>query len=299
MSSDTSTAVIAASSYLNASTAFTAANIVKYDSIRFDKTGSYSASTGLYTVSTSGQYLISITAQSSGANASLYVVKSGTGYSFLCSTGTTGIVVGGSVLIDCIAGDTIGIYTDTTVTLTGVGSGKAINTFSVQRLSGPSVIAATETVSFSYASSTGQTFNNTVTSFVDFPTKNFDTHNMYTAPVGAYSAASGSWATSQPTWTIPVSGKYYVCAQATVQSYNSGTGEYRDIMIYKNGVLVKETQQNTTSSGTFNPSIATSGLIQCNAGDTLTVKFQQIIGQNRNMAAIAQDNFFDLVRVGN
>jgi hypothetical protein len=132
--------------------------------------------------------------------------------------------VGNTVLLTLNAGQNIqfGVFQN---------SGGALNytgvRFSINRLSGPAVVQASETVAASYYASASGT--STTTSPINFDTKEYDTHNAVTAsPPG-----SGAWR-----YTAPVSGTYlvtiYVNASAGTASYfniykNSTTTNYKTI----------------------------------------------------------------------
>lgn len=294
MSNDTDTRVVSFSGTKSSSQAITA-NVTDI-TFTTSKDSHASWNGSQYVAPVSGDYLIGLSIGDLVTGAGVYsVYVNGSASRGLCTT-VAGNEVGGSAIVPNIkAGDTISIRGNLSTTV----GGNVFNQLSVYRLSGPSAIASSETVASSYSSSTGQTLNNSVYSWIDFPTKSFDTHGIYTAPSGAYSAASGSWATTQPTWTIPVSGKFQIYAIVGVGVGVAGTTQYRTMSVYKNGVQIKETQLSETSAGTYNNSVSISCLVQCNAGDYIQVKALQSSGANRTLAANIIDNYMDIFRVGN
>lgn len=219
-SSDTATNVVAASAYLNTSTAsLSAGSIIIYDTINYDKTGSYSTASGLYTVPVSGVYVVSVTALTSAGIPGLHVYKNGAQANTYFSITATNSVFSGTVTIDCKAGDTLSINTDNTGTFSGSGSTNQYNSVHFQRISGPATIQASETVAALYtgAPPTGTLSNST--NIVTFGTKQKDSHSAY---------SSGSY-------TIPTSGCYSITAQ-TAQSATYGTGTAANMYIFVDGV---------------------------------------------------------------
>ncbi|CAN5950512.1 unnamed protein product [Sphagnum jensenii] len=150
--------------------------------------------------------------------------------------------------------------------------------FSVTRVSGPAVVAATESVNGRYHGVTA-----TITSSLStatYSTKDFDSHNAY----------------SSGTLTIPVSGKYQINAGLSITGTFS-TNNNTIIDIVKNGTQYSEVNfQANGSPSSANPNI--SDIIQCNAGDTINIQ----VSSNSSGPAINASNFrnyFSWARVGN
>ena len=91
----------------------------------------------------------------------------------------------------------------------------------VSRLSGPSVVAASETVACHVETSAGPILSTGIGSAISFPTKLYDTHNSF----------SGN------TYTVPVSGKYRITAYFTIVNTSGTNIVFSDV--YVNGALVK------------------------------------------------------------
>jgi len=228
LSSDTDTRVVAMRGYLSANQTGINPNnsAVK---INFD-TRSFDTHAGLgsnkYTIPVAGKYSVKSTIAIAATNVlnSLYqlvIYKNGSVYCY----GPTAYPPAASTFylpiadeVDCVAGDYIEIYlygvgNNSASTLTAV-SGTSWSTLSVERLSGPSVIAASESVTF--AATTSTTAASASTPFV-FSVKDHDSH-------GAYSTANGKF-------TAPIGGKYFFAS--TVY-----TGGDFSLCLYKNGSLV-------------------------------------------------------------
>lgn len=103
-------------------------NVVKYSTLVYDANTDYSTSTGLYTVPTTGYYLVIGKFQcnssdgSAGESVSIYIEKNGTiwssgGWIADSSAATnTAVQVAISDVVQATAGDTIGIYSSTNTT---------------------------------------------------------------------------------------------------------------------------------------------------------------------------------------
>ncbi len=147
-----------------------------------------------------------------------------------------------------------------------------------ERLSGPAIVQATESVNMRYYSSSSSLSGSLAT--VTYATKDFDTHNAY---------ASGLY-------TVPVSGKYQVNSGILI----SGTFSLNNttvLEIQKNSSVV--TRNKNFAGGVITDATAeVSDIISCIAGDTLRVQ----VSCSATGPAIVSDNFanyLSISRVGN
>jgi trimeric autotransporter adhesin len=203
--------------------------LIPFGTVVEDSHASYSTSTNLYTIPVSGRYRVTtILNWATGTTGSRFtaIYKNGT---YLTNIGVASrtpenINSGGSVIRNFNAGDTIGIYAQhndggsLSLAAPTVSSNQTVNSFMIERISGPVAIATTETIAASYyASATG---TSSTTQTINFNTKLFDTHLAVstTAPSGG----TGTWK-----FTAPVSG-YYQC---NVLPYCTANVQYS---IYKN-----------------------------------------------------------------
>jgi hypothetical protein len=239
MSSDSDTRVVAAIATGNPASASGGAAII-FPTATYDTHNAYSISTGLYTVPVSGVYQLSGSVNSTAAGGSLMqIYKNGSLYSTVGAVNSNG---GGpfSGLVQVNAGDTLSIRCNNTCDADGSSS------LNIQRLSGPSQIAASETVAASYYVSTN--FAATTTTPINFDTKIFDTH-------GAVTPSATVWKFTAPTYGIySISGYWY---SASVVYWR----------VYKNGSYYKNIGGN--------PSYVSSqflGHIELNAGDYIDVR---------------------------
>ena len=267
LSNDTDTRVVAAQVGLSANVTPSANTPIIFDAIISDTHSAYSISTGLYTVPVSGYYQIDFVGLlSSGSGDGPTTRMNGVALTALCSV-TTGTYGAGSFVLKVNAGDTIGIYANNGGN-TYLGNAAPYNTaFSINRLSGPSVIAANETVAAKYTATAGAAINNGTPNIYD--TKLVDTHNQFNTSTGNY--------------TVPVSGIYEVFGRiyssTAIASY-----------ILLNGSIYSQGDAATAGApGTI------SDIIPCIAGDILA------LSSNSSTTASGPNylNSISIIRVGN
>lgn len=278
MSNDTDTRVVAAKIYLTGNVTPGAGAAIAFNAAAYDTHGAFNTSTNTYTVPVSGWYKVSGNFAANG-NAAIQVQKNGASisdgptanYMAFCVNGQQN---GGSRTVKLNAGDTIKITTDSSVTFQS-----ATTAVEITRVSGPSVIAATETVGMNYTDTSGAAISNSVSTFT-YSTKNFDTHNAY----------------SGGTYTIPVSGKYLIDATLFTAVQTLSTSGIFQVQILKNGTGIGFNQEvgtgGTTSVGTHATVISA-----CNAGDTIVIKTANSSSTTANTGAGV--NNLQIMRVGN
>jgi hypothetical protein len=183
-----------------------------------------------------------------------------------------------SLITGLVAGDQI------TIRLFGDSAAKAfvasiVNDFTVHRLSGPSAIAASETVAARYTNTAGTTITNSLTA-VPFATRAYDSHGSF----------------STPTYTVPVSGKYRVSGVLTTQSVTLATTNDFQVQIFKTGAMVANafTLGNGAANG---QSVQVHTTIDCLAGDTLDVRAR--ISSSVALSTTANNNVICIERIGN
>lgn len=290
-SSDTDTRVVAATRNTFSSLTVTSLTALQLTVSEFD-THSAFISNSTYKTPMSGIYSISlagISKNSAAGSVAIQVYVNGLSRGTLLSLNDTR--VGGSLNLSLIAGDEITIVPTGSTTLSST-----VGTLSINRLSGPSVITATETVACEYVSTAGNSISSTTLTFIDFPTKQSDTHNSV---VGS---GSGNNTTATSTWryVVPVSGKYQVNALVTIVTASSALSDYIiticvDGTPYSGGNRINATAANTGGWG-----LTASGVISLNAGQYISVRcYQSSGGSSRLQTTEAGTNRISIVRVGN
>jgi hypothetical protein len=294
MSSDTDTRVVAMQVSQTSPTvsSFSYWNLIKYTSAPSQDThGAYSTSTGGYTVPVTGFYHINI---GLGISAT-YVNSSTAGVGFgLNSTSsptyvtsqTAGAAEGtmnpsGSWTTYATAGTVIYPLCGTSGTGASVEASAPNNYFTVDRLSGPAVVAATESVNARYYSSSTSVSGSLAN--ITYATKDFDSHNAY----------------SSGTYTIPVSGKYQVNASILMTATTTAANELIQIQINHGGSAYSGPNDVYFTSSSSKPMTAViSDIINCSAGDTITIQASNG-GSTPSISSSNSANYFSISRVGN
>ena len=275
VSSDTDTRVVSMSYKSVSSTTITASTPLAFITKRHDTHGAWS--TNKFIVPVAGKYRVSFSGFYAASGISdLGVFLNGVEYAgFMANINTSRN--SGSVTVDCKANDEITIVPNGSGTITD-----ATNVYlSIERLSGPSQIAASESVNARYQATSGQVFG-VGTSTVLFPTKIYDSHYSFS---------------SNTTYSAPMSGKYSVKVKVTTNTISSVSTNVLNILV--NGVVV--------SSCNYADSYATAGGftfqciddIQLVAGDLVTITFTNGFGGSVTAVTTIGQNIFSISRIGN
>ena len=164
----------------------------------------------------------------------------------------------GSVLINAGTAIKIQIKTSGTIGTPIINSSATLNFLSIKRISGPAVIAATESVGAAYTDVTGVTLTTAYVTYA-YATKLFDTHTAM--------GASGFYVT-------PVSGKYELNAAFATQPTNVAGSTW--------GINIAAFCGATQFAGGWCPGTGASmtlfascdGQVNCNAGQTLYIQIK-------------------------
>ena len=198
-----------------------------------------------FTAPVSGIYKVSTNLAVATTTVTLVIAKNNVIAPTIIGTATTTAYGGGSQIIELNAGDYIDVR---------CASGALQNTnaatdqcISIERLSGPSAIAAVETVTMSAYLNANANVN--ADAIIIWNTKEFDSHS-------AYSTTSGQF-------VAPISGTYEVSTYV----YGSNPGTSVGFFIWKNNTKTKIITWQPSGSNT-----AGYALIKLNAGDTVDIR---------------------------
>lgn len=241
-----------------------------------------------YTIPVTGFYDIAAQILTTGTfalngSAGIQILKNGSTAQeadFVAGGAITGNVAVPLVVnaIFCNAGDTLKIQFKSAATLPTVVTSANDNFFTVSRRSGPSVIAATESVNARYFASATTISGSLAT--ISWTTKDYDSHN----------------AMSAGTYTIPTSGKYQINSAVAIAG-TFALNATSNIQIQKNGTVVSETL-NDAGGIITNSNVSVSDIVSCVAGDTIRV---QVLSSATGPSIVSSNskNFFSIARVGN
>jgi hypothetical protein len=298
MSNDTDTRVVAARySFSGSHTTNDAFQALPTPSVSFDTHGALNTSNGTFTVPVSGVYRaaakIGFVANASGVRA-LQLLKNGSSvFLSLAQVANSGSELAngaqGVTILSLNAGDTLQWqgYQNSGGTL-AYSSTASVQSITFERLSGPSAIAATETVACKYQNTAGTAIPSPASpAIIPFATKLYDTH--------------GAW--SGTTFTAPVSGIYSVSVRLATVLINLPTN---------NGVvlqlLVTSTPESLSSAvvlvdvryagGTAREEYPSGNKqFKLAAGDTISVRSYASVATT--LQAAGQNSDIEIVKVGN
>ncbi len=278
MSNDTDTRVVAARLSGDPASA-SAGNPIIFPTTDFDTHGAYNASTGRYTVPVSGIYdvcgMIGNGSTTRGLNLYVDAVIS---IALGNATGSANSAYIGQAKLN--AGQVIDIRPDGTL------DAQSNSTLIISRRSGPSAIAATETVACRYSSSTGTTLTKSANNTVPFAVKDYDTHGAFVTD----------------TFTCPIAGKYRVSSNILLSS--GATWAAADALIIealKNSTANSGTVVYQQASHTSNVSGLLTATVNCLAGDTLKINVNpsKASAGNVTLNGTATYNWVAIERIGN
>ena len=282
MSSDSYQGIVAAAANGNSNLAITANAAIPFTTVLFDTNGITTIANGRFTIPVSGYYTVSLNAyaRTTGIGGTLIMYKNGAANTGILTLGVAASYFSGSSVFYFNAGDYFDIRSDASLTLLG---GYQV---SMQRISGPSVLAATETVAARYTNLSGQSFTSGTAAAVTGWVKSYDTNNAFNTSTGTY--------------FVPVSGKYQINASFLWAGANVAPLTQYSIYIIQNGANQIELSSNfpTGSANTF---VHLTGVstIPCNAGDTIVIWAYQNSGGARTMANSGNFTYINFLRVGN
>jgi len=281
-SQDADTRVVAAQVYAATISSTTTGTPLIFPTIGTDTHAGYNSTTGLYTAPVSGYYQVNVEVAAGTFASGNYIYASVNGNTTpganrpiiawsLVANGS----MSGSGIVFANAGQTISIRATATLT-----SADPCN-LSIYRLTGPSQIAASESVSALYtgAPPTG-TLNGSLNN-VTFGTKVKDSHN----------AMSGA------TYTVPVSGTYSISATvAIIGTRVLGSTDQLNILV--NGASIASNIQNAGGAiGTQYPSSSVLSY-PILAGQTVTIQVATA-ATTPSYDSTASRAYFSIIRTGN
>jgi hypothetical protein len=297
MSNDTDTRVVAARATRATAQAIATTSPVKVDltAVSFDTHGGFDITTNdRYTAPVTGIYqvigAVYATGVTAGAPLTTWLYKNGSQNSFNFASANTPTEAACSVidLIQLNAGDYIELWVSSTDSSYSVGNSAAGTFLSLERLSGPAVVAATESVNarYNFVGSTGlttTTFTTLSTTYATY-TKIRDSHNAFST-TGVY--------------TVPVSGMYRVSLRTTVINTAATTGVVASKIIQGGSASTTSTANTPFGAISTGSSAQVTDTFYCQAGDTITIQGFQSNAASIALYSVAEYNSFSIERVGN
>lgn len=295
MSDQTDTRVVAAK--VNNSTIGSLANAVEtvlpFPTVVSDTHAGWSTSTNRYTISVAGKYRLSANARTDGgggwvAGESFYLTLRKNGVDFARGVRTAETTHGASVAVNVVGqvdlnvGDYVDViyFQNSGAAINLVGSALDVR-FELDRISGPSAIAASEDVIIRAIGTAAQTLTNAAYTTIQFPSTTYDSHGAFT---------------SNTTFTAPTSGKYKVYSNVGVTMVAGAQTWYMGI--YRSGSeYTLKIIQKTFEALIHNFHIEDS--VRLLAGQTIDIRIYNGSGADRTVDATANTAVINIERVGN
>lgn len=257
---------------------------LNFDTIVSDSGNVTTGAAWKFTAHTSGKYVVQVAHNSSGASVTTQLFKNGSSVDniFTSPFSAGNGQLNGSCEVDLVAGDYIDIRFDSSTS----SNGGYVNIF---KLSGPSAIAASESVNAVYTTAAGQSIPNATDTIIDFGTPEINTHGNVTT--------GAAWK-----FTAQINGVYEVSAY--IQFLNGGawnTAEDGLVSIFKNGSNFTRigNTASTATHGAYVPIPCAARQIRLLAGDYIDLRAYQTSGSALGLAAASTLNWVSIKKVGN
>lgn len=312
MSSDAATTVVAASAYKNGNQTGINPNAsavkLTLDTAAFDRQGAFDTVNNRYVVKTPGDYNIDALVYVAGTNvlANYYDVrlyKNGVLHTYgaaLFASASGAFALPLTTKLSLVAGDYLELYLfgtgNNSVSTLTVSGGVGVTRMNIERISGPSQIAASDSYQSRYTSNAANNITNGAYNFIDFEDKDFDSHNSVSG------TGSGNVTTTNTGWkfTSNISGVYSVSSVVGI-SFPTSTTVYTFMAIYVNGTAVsygtRASGTTASTSGVINLSISDD--IRLLSGDRVEIAVFQESTATRAMSGVSGANRVSIKRVGN
>lgn len=292
---DADTRVVAARATLTTAQTGVASKVIPFNSVQINTFGALNSSTGIFTAPIAGQYRVSAGAVFGSldgvTNTQLQIRKNSATYAEcymgrLAAAGAANASGYVSDTVPCVAGDTIEIYAvgDASFDIDNNGSRTFV---SIERLPGPSQIAASDFIGVGLRKSATQsytanaTFQNVTFVSTSSGSLGFDTN--------------GSW-NGTDTFTAPAAGKYEVSCSLAVNSTNVANADYElSFLGGGSSQFVDLVRTGATGVPLNLQGTATFNLI---AGQTITIRFITTANHSVNNLTINTNTNASIKRIG-
>lgn len=260
---------------------------------------------GVFTVPTAGKYKISyslgITPSTSTTRIESRIKAGGISYGYCLDdelTAGDGETLHGHCIAGLDAGNTIYIEASSTGANSDVKNSLAgWSAISIERLSGPTAIAASEViVGKCYGTTTTASVSSGTPYYIKFDNEDIDTHGLLT-----HGAATGTTAfTNGTTFTAPTAGNYQINASIYAGAGTWGVSDTFEIHILKEDTITRSGLFVSEQTGaTTNRATQISDIVHLNAGERIQIA-GEITTAAGNIEILGNDryNWLGIHRIG-
>ncbi len=292
---DADTRVVAARATLTTAQTGVASKVIPFNSVQTNTFGALNSSTGIFTAPIAGQYRVSAGAVFGSldgvTNTQLQIRKNSATYAEcymgrLAAAGAANASGYVSDTVPCIAGDTIEIYAvgDASFDIDNNGSRTFV---SIERLPGPSQIAASDFIGVGLRKSATQSYTANAT---------FQNVTFVSTSSGSLGFDTNSSWNGTDTFTAPAAGKYEVSCSLAVNSTNVANADYElSFLGGGSSQFVDLVRTGATGVPLNLQGTATFNLI---AGQTITIRFITTANHSVNNLTINTNTNASIKRIG-
>lgn len=292
---DADTRVVAARATLTTAQTGVASKVIPFNSVQINTFGALNSSTGIFTAPIAGQYRVSAGAVFGSldgvTNTQLQIRKNSATYAEcymgrLAAAGAANASGYVSDTVPCVAGDTIEIYAvgDASFDIDNNGSRTFV---SIERLPGPSQIAASDFIGVGLRKSATQSYTANAT---------FQNVTFVSTSSGSLGFDTNSSWNGTDTFTAPAAGKYEVSCSLAVNSTNVANADYElSFLGGGSSQFVDLVRTGATGVPLNLQGTATFNLI---AGQTITIRFITTANHSVNNLTINTNTNASIKRIG-
>ena len=257
--------------------------------ITIDTHGAWSTVNNYYVVPSSGIYKSKFSSEISQTtvlgsavqvaivrrNAAGVIQETFSGFDRAFGAGTTTQYAIAEAIHNCSAGDTIEFQTQANGTAPTYSSSLAGTQFNIQKISGPSAIAASEKVYAEYTTGSGQSMTGAANTRINYNTKIRDSHNAVTT--------GASWV-----FTAPRAEVYEV--EACFAGSAQAAASQKILSLFKNGTEYRRLarDRNTAASADDQPGLGATSIYLL-SGETIDIR--GFLSTTQNLTTADLDNW--------
>lgn len=278
---DADTRVCAAYYRMSVNFAASTTQQINYDQRLYDTHGAVTTGSGwIFRAPLAGIYNVSVGAYANAIDGQVKLYKNGS-LTHTLQSWTTATYTQGKQQIELVAGDTLQVRPTVSATMTADTAAGYPNYIAIERISGPSQIAASEQVNAGIEIAANQSITNATDTAVNFDTKLYDSH-------GAYN-------TTSKLYTAPIQGVFRFAGYLGYANNTTGT---RWVSYKKNGGSTIYVATVNAPTGTNTSRVPFSFEVRLLAGETIAIWCYHDAGASLNVLGSSGPSLLNITKVG-